>query len=158
MEKKYVVKSKIRKYPFICDMLLGFCAVYLAMSLLFIGTDKWNENTAKFIFFIFAIAYGFYGSIKRLITYRIISVTEKEFTIIRPFILKSKTYAKKYIKEIIIDDSSIGKKMFVDVKIYMNDGEIIVFSNREFSNFGELVKTFESKISTVKIEKLKQYF
>ncbi len=48
--------------------------------------------------------------------------------------------------------------MFVDVKIYMNDGEIIVFSNREFSNFGELVKTFESKISTVKIEKLKQYF
>lgn len=158
MEKKYVVKSKIRKYPFICDMLLGFCAIYLTMSLFFVGVDKWSENTAKVIFFIFAIAYGFYGSIKRLVTYRIISVTEKEFTIIRPFILKSKTYAKKYIKEIIIDDSSIGKKMFVDIKIYMNDGETIVFSNREFSNFGELVKTFDSKISTVKIEKLKQYF
>ena len=33
MERKYVVKSKIRKYPLICDMRLGFCAVYLVLAL-----------------------------------------------------------------------------------------------------------------------------
>ena len=40
----------------------------------------------------------------------------------------------------------------------MNSGEEIIFSNREFKNFAELIKTFNSKISTVKLEQMKEYF
>ena len=144
MERKYVVKSKIRKYPFICDMILGFCAVYLVSALFLVETDKWieSENIIKVIFFIGAILYG----------------TEKDFTIIKPFLFKSKTYLKRYIKEVVLDDTNMGKKIFIDAKIIMNSGEEIAFSNREFKNFAELIKTFNSKISTVKLEQMKEYF
>ena len=93
MERKYVVKSKIRKYPFICDIILGFCAVYLISALFLVETDKWieSENIVKVIFFIGAILYGLYACIKRLISYKVIAVTEKDFTIIKPFLFKSKT-------------------------------------------------------------------
>ena len=160
MERKYVVKSKIRKYPFICDMILGFCAVYLVSALFLIETDKWieSENIIKVIFFIGAILYGIYTCVKRLINYKIIAVTEKDFTIIKPFLFKSKTYLKRYIKEVVLDDTNMGKTIFVDAKIIMNSGEEIVFSNREFKNFAELIKTFNSKISTVKLEQMKEYF
>lgn len=158
--EKYVLKSKIRKYPFICDMLLGFCAVYLVTALFIVETDKWfeSENIVKVIFFMFAIAYGVFTCAKRLLTYRIIAVTEKDFVVIRPFLFKSRTYNKKYIKDIVLDDKNIGKKMFIDAKIYMNNNEVITLSNREFKNFGDIIRKFDSKISTVKIEKLKQYF
>ena len=99
MERKYVVKSKIRKYPFICDMILGFCAVYLISALFLVETDKWieSENIVKVIFFIGAILYGLYACIKRLISYKVIAVTEKDFTIIKPFLFKSKTYLKRFL-------------------------------------------------------------
>ena len=119
MERKYVVKSKIIKYPFICDMILGFCAVYLVSALFLVETDKWieSENIIKVIFFIGAILYGIYTCVKRLINYKIIAVTEKDFTIIKPFLFKSKTYLKRYIKEVVLDDTNMGKTIFVDAKI-----------------------------------------
>lgn len=158
--KKYVIKSKVRKYPFVCDIMLGICAVYLVSALFLVEADRWfeNENIVKVVFFIFAIIYGVFTCVKRFFTYRIITITEKDFTVNRPFVFKTKNYSKKNIKEILFDENPTKKKFYVEAKIYMNNNEVIKISSREFKNFKELMKKFDSKISMVKLERLEKYF